>query len=291
MKTNLFGRGTKSLVQGVVLAAALGMTATVALAQQPMTQQPMAAPMAQKPMMIERAKILAEPHVFGAFTVFKMRPSWDMLPAAERMKGADEAKMVIEKHKNTVLVDGYLTRGLKASSDFFLRIHSYDLVKTQMFLRDLRATGLGRHADEVEALVGFTKPLNYITKDKSPELNGALNSAAYQGDDPRFAVVVPIKKSAEWWNMKAEGRLKDIETHTQPTLAYLGNVKRKLYHATGIDDADFITYFETNDLEAFNGLALSLMQVPENKYHTRWGSPVLLGTIQTPADLMKALAE
>ncbi|WP_199229632.1 chlorite dismutase family protein [Azospirillum sp. TSO22-1] len=297
---------TKMFVQGLVFAAALGMTASVALAQQPMAQPPMAQPagaapamapqpMAQPamaaPMMIDRAKILSEPHVFGAVTVFKLRPEWNRLTANERRDAATEARGVIEKHKDNVLVDTYLTRGLKASSDFFLRIHAYDLAKTQMFLRDFRATTLGRNADEVEALLGFTKPLNYITKDKSAELNGALTSAAYQGDAPRFAIVVPIKKSAEWWNMKAEGRLKEIETHTQPTLAYLGNVKRKLYHSTGLDDTDFITYFETNDLEAFNGLALSLMQVPENKYHTRWGNPILLGTIQTPADLMTALAQ
>lgn len=179
---------TKMFMKGLVFAAAMTMTATVALAQQPMAQPPMTqppgtaqtmspqTPMMQPPAqgkMIERAKILSEPHVFGAVTVFKMRPEWNRLTANERRDAATEARGVIEKHKDNVLVDTYLSRGLKASSDFFLRIHAYDLVKTQMFLRDFRATTLGRNTDEVEALIGFTKPLNYITKDKSPELNGA----------------------------------------------------------------------------------------------------------------------
>ena len=47
-------------------------------------------------------------------------------------------------------------------------------------------------------------------------------------------------------------RLKEIRAHTAPTLQYLVNVKRKLYHSTGLSDTDFITYFETNDLGAFN---------------------------------------
>ncbi len=242
-------------------------------------------------MPIDRAKILADPKVFGVFATFKLRPEWNRLTANERRDAASEAQSVIDKHKNTVLVDTYLTRGIKASSDFFLRIHAYDLINAQDFLRDFRATALGRNADEVEALVGMTKPLNYITKEQSTELNKALFAATYQGDPPRFAIVIPVKKNAEWWNKSNKDRLKEMETHTQPTLAYLVSVKRKLYHSTGLDDSDFITYFETNDLGEFNNLALSLKEVPENLYQTRWGSPTLLGTIQTPANLFASLAQ
>ncbi|TNC99269.1 MAG: hypothetical protein FD118_3840 [Rhodocyclaceae bacterium] len=40
----------------------------------------------------------------------------------------------------------------------------------------------------------------------------------------------------------ADQRLREMEAHTAPTLAYLVNVKRKLYHSTGIDDTDFIRW-------------------------------------------------
>jgi len=272
----------KTLGVSLVLALLAGS----AIAQQPQ-MQPAAAPMA--PMSIDRAKILSAPNVFGVFATFKLRPEWNRLTANERRDAASEAQSVIEKHKNTVLVDTYLTRGIKASSDFFLRIHAYDLINTQNFLLDFRATTLGRNADEVDALVGMTKALNYITKEQSMDLNKALSAATYEGEPPHFAIVIPIKKNAQWWNKTSGDRLKEMETHTQPTLPYLVNVKRKLYHSTGLDDADFITYFETNDLGAFNNLALSLQEVPENLYHTRWGSPTLLGSIQTPADLFAAL--
>ncbi|MDP1638194.1 MAG: chlorite dismutase family protein [Candidatus Nitrotoga sp.] len=126
---------------------------------------------------------------------------------------------------------------------------------------------------------------------KSPDLNVGLSSATYIGDAPRYVIVFPVKKSAEWWNLSFEQRLKEMETHTLPTLAYLVNVKRKLYHATGLDDIDFITYFETNDLIAFNNLLISLASVPENKYHVRWGNPTTLGTILSPENVVKALAE
>ena len=158
-------------------------------------------------------------------------------------------------------------------------------------MNKFRSTQIGRSADVSETLVGLTKALNYITKDGSPGLNAGLSSASYTGPAPRYTLVIPVKKSAEWWNIPVDQRLHELEAHTAPTLAYLVNVKRKLYHSTGIDDTDFITYFETNDLAAFNNLMISLASVPENKYHVRWGSPTVLGTIHSPEDVIKALAE
>lgn len=241
-------------------------------------------------MAVDRAKILVAPGVFGNFSTYKLRADYYKLSNAERKGAAAEVLSIIEKHKNSVIVDAYLTRGFEAQSDYFLRVHSYDMAATQAFLVDFRATRFGMYSDVTEQLVGMTKALNYITKDQSPSLNAGLTSATYSGDAPRYAFMIPVKKSAEWWNLTDAQRLKEIETHTVPTLGNLVNVKRKLYHSTGLDDTDFITYFETNDLSAFNNLLLALAKVPENKYHVRWGSPTVMGTIQTFENVVKTLS-
>ena len=75
-----------------------------------------------------------------------------------------------------------------------------------------------------------------------------------------------------------------IEEHTRATLSYLPSIKRKLYHSTGLCDADFITYFETDDLKSFHGLMLALAGVEENTYHVRWGSPTIVSTILLSLD-------
>ena len=245
---------------------------------------------AAMPAPVDRAKILVAPGVFGNFSTYKVRPDYYRMSAAERKGAAAEVLAVVDKHKNSVIVDAYLTRGFEAQSDYFLRVHSYDMAATQAFLIDFRATRFGMYSDVTEQLVGMTKALNYITKDKSPSLNAGLTGASYQGDAPRYAFMVPVKKNADWWNLSDEQRLKEIETHTLPTLGNLVNVKRKLYHSTGLDDTDFITYFETADLGAFNSLMLALAKVPENKYHVRWGSPTVMGTIQTFDNVVKALS-
>ncbi len=269
----------------VLLTAGLALVNTSVLAQQAtMDKKPATAPM------VDRAKILVAPGVFGNFSTYKVRPDYYKISNAERKGAAAEVVAVIEKHKEKVIVDAYLTRGFEAQSDFFLRVHSYDMAATQAFLVDFRATRFGMYSDVTEQLVGMTKPLNYVTKDKSPDLNAGLTAASYQGDAPRYAFMIPVKKNADWWNLTDAQRLKEIETHTLPTLANLVNVKRKLYHSTGLDDTDFITYFETADLGAFNNLMLALAKVPENKYHVRWGSPTVMGTIQTFENVVKTLS-
>ena len=246
---------------------------------------------AKPPMaMPDMTKILTAPGVFGNFSTYKVRPDYYKLSMAERKGAAAEVVAVVEKYKDKVKAEAYLTRGFEAQSDFFLRIHSYDMAATQAFLVDFRATRFGMNAEVTENLVGMTKDLNYITKDKSPNLNAGLTGTTYSGATPRYAFVIPVKKNADWWNLTDEQRLKEMDTHTLPTLANLVNVKRKLYHSTGLDDTDFITYFETADLGAFNNLMLALAKVPENKYHVRWGSPTVLGTIQSFDSVVNTLS-
>jgi len=275
-----------------LVATGLLTIATCAMGQQPATPMPAMAT-AQKPAAntpIDRAKILSAPGVFAAFSTYKIRPDYFKVALAERKGAADEVMAVLEKHKEKVIADAYLTRGFEAQSDYFLRVHGYDMAAVQNFLVDFRATRFGMYSDVTESLVGLTKALNYISKEKSPDLNAGLTATTYSGDAPRYAFMVPVKKNADWWNLTDAQRLKEMETHTLPTLVNLVNVKRKLYHSTGLDDTDFITYFETADLGAFNNLMLALAKVPENKYHVRWGSPTVLGTIHSFENVVKVLA-
>ena len=133
---------------------------------------------AKPPMaMPDMTKILTAPGVFGNFSTYKVRPDYYKLSMAERKGAAAEVVAVVEKYKDKVKAEAYLTRGFEAQSDFFLRIHSYDMAATQAFLVDFRATRFGMNAEVTENLVGMTKALNYISKDKSPNLNAGLTGA------------------------------------------------------------------------------------------------------------------
>ena len=101
----------------------------------------------------------------------------------------------------------------------------------------------------------------------------------------------PIRKDTEWWSLSQEKRAAMMQEHTEAALPYNKSVKRKLYHSTGLDDFDFITYFETAKLEDFQSLILSLQKVKEARHNRRFGNPTLVGTTRSLEQLIEVLAQ
>ena len=99
-------------------------------------------------------------------------------------------------------------------------------------------------------------------------------------------VVGPVKMALD-----QEKRADMMKEHTEAALPYHKTVKRKLYHSTGLDDLDFITYFETSKLEDFHSLILSLEKVREYQYTRRFGHPTWLGTAKGLDEIIEILAQ
>lgn len=225
------------------------------------------------------ASLLTETNVFGLFVSFKINPSFTKLNDIEKQELIQNVLAAVVED-DEVIFDTYLTRGLSGRSDFFLRLHSKDMAKIQALLLKLYKSELGNHVTTIDQFVGVSKVLNYISKENEPVLNASLSATPYSAPTPKYAIVVPVKKNADWWLLPKEERLVLSKQHTEKTLPWLINVKRKLYHSTGLDDVDFVTYFECEDLISFHRLMLELAQVEENKYHVRWGSPTIISTIE-----------
>jgi chlorite dismutase len=231
--------------------------------------------------MPDREKILGAPSLFVVIAAFKLSLAWWGGDASVRAGAAEELTEVLTRSNRQVAVDTYFSRGLKAYCDYFLRIHSQDLAEAQSYVDDYARTLIGRFSEVAEVFIGLTKPRQYITRQRSGRLNEQVDETQYDGDAPRFAIVIPVKKSAHWWSMSESERLSEIELHTKKSIPYLSRIKRALYHSTGLDEMDFITYFETADLRAFHELTIALAAIPENNFHTRWGQPILVGTLQS----------
>lgn len=185
-------------------------------------------------------------------------------------------------------VDAYLTRGLSPPSDFLLRLHAAELATVQQFIREFDRTAIGKRAILETSFVGVTKSEEYVSE--LPELAHELDVRAYDAPAPGYAILIPTRKSAEWWTLPETERIESMHAHIEPTIEYLDVVKRQLYHSTGLDDIDFLTYFETPDLLAFHELVRELQTIDEYRY-TEYGNPIIVGTIHTPEDLLTALVE
>ena len=236
---------------------------------------------------VDREKLLKEPGVYGTFAVFKVGDHWWQLDHDIRAGAAAEVKKVIQKHADKVTVDTHLLRGLSERADLFVRVHSKDMLNNQNFLVDLMGTTLGKDLKNTDTFNGITKALNYVPSFPE-ELRGELKTPPPQGTP--YVVVVPIRKDADWWLMPQDARTAMMKEHTDATVAYLKTVKRKLYHSSGLDDLDFITYFETAKLDDFNNLVTGLLKVKENRHNERFGNPLLLGTIRPLDEVLEILA-
>jgi chlorite dismutase len=238
---------------------------------------------------VERDKLLTESGVYGSFAVFALDDQWGKLDSSTRIARLATLKGVVEQHREHVAIDLYLLRGLSDHADVLFRIHATELRHTQAFLLDLKSSQFGRHLKTAGIMHGLTKKPTYVPG-FSEQMKADLTSPSEPGQKP-YAIVIPVKKSAEWWGLDREGQVAMMQEHTAAALPYLKTVKRKLYHSTGLDDLDFITYFETSSLEDFHSLVLSLEKVKEFQYVRRIGHPTLLGVVQSVDEIIESLVQ
>ncbi len=238
---------------------------------------------------VDREKLLTESGVYGSFAVFALDDQWGKLDSSTRIARLATLKGVVEQHREHVAIDLYLLRGLADHADLLFRIHGTELRDIQAFLLDLKSSQFGRHLKTAGIMHGMTKKPSYVPG-FSEQMKSDLTSPSEPGQKP-YAIVIPVKKSAEWWGMDREKQVAMMQEHTVAALPYLKTVKRKLYHSTGLDDLDFITYFETSKLDDFHSLMLSLEKVKEFQYVRRIGHPTLLGVVQSVDEIIESLVQ
>lgn len=237
----------------------------------------------------DRDKLLSEAGVYGTFAAFTLDEEWAKEDQATRIAHLTVLRGVVEQHREKVAIDLYLMRGLSDHADVMFRVHAVELRETQKFLLDLQSSLFGKHLKTAGIMHGLTKRANYVPGFPD-QMKADLKAASEPGPKP-YAIVIPIRKNADWWALDQETRTALMKEHTEAALPYQKTVKRKLYHSTGLDDLDFITYFETSRLEDFHGLILSLEKVKEFQYVRRFGHPALIGTAMSLPEIMEVLAQ
>ncbi|TAL56046.1 MAG: chlorite dismutase [Nanoarchaeota archaeon] len=122
-------------------------------------------------------------------------------------------------------------------------------------------------------LRGVTSNLRYTTRDEKVILDKTPSIL----DKPQstYSVLIPIKKSNEWWSLTQDERRKIFEDkshHISFSSKYLSVVARKLYHSKDIgEEFDFLTWFEfaPEHSNQFDELVNYLRGTEEWKYVTR----------------------
>ena len=95
-------------------------------------------------------------------------------------------------------------------------------------------------------LAGVASHVRYVERGEKTQL--AEVQAGLGRPDATHAALIPIRKSAAWWEMTQEERrriFEDKSHHIGASLKYLPMIARQLYHCRDLREPfDFLTWFE-----------------------------------------------
>ncbi|MBR1126028.1 chlorite dismutase family protein [Bradyrhizobium lablabi] len=95
-------------------------------------------------------------------------------------------------------------------------------------------------------LVGVAGHVRYVEKTEKEQL--AEKQAALGRKEATCAALIPIRKSAAWWELAQDERREIFEAksqHIASSLKYLPQIARQLFHCRDLGEPfDFLTWFE-----------------------------------------------
>lgn len=122
-------------------------------------------------------------------------------------------------------------------------------------------------------LQSFVSNVRYAKRDEITMLRAVQPSL--NRSEAVVAVLIPIKKNAQWWDMAQDERRAIFEEqshHTAVGMEYLPEVARQLHHCRDLGEPfDFLTWFEfaPEHAQAFNELLLRMRDTKEWDYVER----------------------
>lgn len=122
-------------------------------------------------------------------------------------------------------------------------------------------------------LRGFSSNVRYATRREVSDLRAVQEGLGRPA--ARRAALIPITKSAAWWDLAQDERraiFEEQSRHHTIGIGYLPQIARKLYHCRDLGEPfDFLTWFEfaPEDETLFNRLIAELRASTEWTYITR----------------------
>jgi chlorite dismutase len=204
---------------------------------------------------------------FVQFLCLRADPAWRRLPEAERAQGRAELERVIDEAAPAIATTSYSGIGFRTDVDLLLWRASGSPDAMQEMTAQMLQTGMGAYLLPTHSLFGFTRPSTYTRRPTTQE------QAAHQERQGAYLVVYPFTKTVEWYLMSKEARQGMMNEHMRVGHSY-ADISQTLLYATGLDDAEFIVAYETEDLARFQSLVIDLRATEARRYTLR-DTPVI----------------
>lgn len=210
-------------------------------------------------------------------------PAWRRLDREERCRGAGELAEVLEAggRAGQVRTFSYSMIGLQPGADLLF----WSLAPTLDALEERAAailrSGLGSWLTVSESLLGIISPSQYVKRPTSQE------QSMFSGERSRYLVVYPFTKSTDWYLLGKEARQGIMNEHMRIGHEY-PDVRQLLANSFGVDDADFLVAYETDDLPRFGELVRALRGTDSRRSTVR-DTPILAGVHRPVAEITAML--
>lgn len=210
----------------------------------------------------------------------RLDPAWRRLPENERCQDAEAFTKAVEAWPDVLTVT-YATVGVEAEADVMI----WRLAPSLDALQDAAAAalraGMGRWMTPVHSLLGIIQGSQYVKRPTSQE------QSLFSGERSRYLVVYPFTKQTSWYLMAREARQGVMNEHIRLGHQY-PQVRQLLANSFGIDDADFLVAYETDDLPGFSELVRELRGT-ESRRSTIRDTPILTGVHRPLAEITRML--
>ncbi len=224
----------------------------------------------------------AETELYVQAAALGVDPGWRRQPDDDRCRDA-EAFVSAEAAttESGVRTLTYSSVGLESGVDLVLLRLGPSLDALEDAGSRLARSGLGRWLTLRHSLIGRIAPSQYVTMPSERE------RSVLDGTPARYLVVYPFTKSADWYLLSREARQGIMNEHMRVGRGY-PSVRQLLAYSFGLDDADFVVAYDTDDLAAFGDLVRELRGT-ESRRSTVDDRPVLVGIRTDPAAFAQRL--
>jgi Chlorite dismutase len=154
--------------------------------------------------------------------------------------------------------------------------HGWSVARIETSVPPSLSKGLPKGSSVIQ-FYGVTQHLHYTSDAQRRELD-ERSIPELEPSDHTTAVLIPIRKSEEWWKLSQDQRQAYFqktdthEGHTAIGLMYVQQIFRKLYHSRYLGvvlSYDFLTYFEFEDGYKKNFRAL-LNELRDTENNPEW---------------------
>jgi chlorite dismutase len=207
-------------------------------------------------------------------------PAWRRLSRDERCESAKELAAAVTAESD-VTTFSYSMVGLQPGADLLLWSLAPSLDALEERSASVLRSGMGRWMQVRESFLGIIQPSQYVKRPTPQE------QSLFSGERSRYLVVYPFTKSTDWYLLGKEARQGIMNEHMRVGHDF-PEVRQLLANSFGVDDADFLVAYETDNLPKFGELVRALRGTDSRRSTVR-DTPILTGIHRPIAEITALL--